>query len=850
MPKKELPGADWFHTHGLLVDRHERHLSYFHDEEGKIQFINGDVEKITGYPKNEVVKKCIKVFLNAQDWKIAKGEIARQIKEKTASKDPWIMKLRNKSGQYIEIIARSVPHIVDGEYQGTLGSIRLLADEPLHEEMSEGVYLVDTQTKLISYANESLIKMFGRQDRQEVIGQYFIDFIHNDDQESVENSIDRLHKSKEEESIVSTFRVISPADANREVFLESREQRFILARRSFALGAVRDVTAYELTSKMDEATGDLKNVFKCGLKAFCHESGAQAAIIALTDFYQEYLIVMDGYKIDLKKIKLWYVPVAKNLIGEDKLYNSPPIWELKKAFKFGSTLTNKEKEANHFQAFYRSQKLGEPLIYPISGHLHVRGKKGARDRKPAFIGALLGFFGQGSDLENIQQQLSVKLKFVIDEIGHAIESTYHQQRSDIGNKIVSNVRPQIYMEGEYLTDILNITKKDTFISGASIFLKDINNRLQLTATTADFPDKDLVYEIGEGTTGRVAKSNRTMAFNNIHDFEENKYKSKKPFGEVPDGEFEGWVGIPIRNIREKIIGVFRAINEQVNNKPLLYRPFNSMEIFIAESITRQINLYVDLTQVYNRDRTNVEVISHEIQSSIASVKAGVDTCRRDDVVLRGPGRVLRPYLEYLEGRLDHLNNITEMTLLLFGGGKKLKLERTKIYWNIITYCVDGLQEEFKEKKIKVKTDSFKPKITGFSETPEINLDRECFKQVFHNLVKNAVKYSNPRKEFEMEYEIRRSTSSMDKEFKILIRDNGLGVPKGEEEVIFDFGKRGTNIVEMEWGQGYGLAVARRIVELHGGSLYLSNNINPTEFTIVLPIDLIVDSNEAYEEREK
>jgi len=111
-------------------------------------------------------------------------------------------------------------------------------------------------------------------------------------------------------------------------------------------------------------------------------------------------------------------------------------------------------------------------------------------------------------------------------------------------------------------------------------------------------------------------------------------------------------------------------------------------------------------------------------------------------------------------------------------------------------------------------------------------DPRLVRQLFDNLVGNAVKYTSP--EFVPHVHV---ISRHDEEpgwIRIDVVDNGIGIPEGEEEQIFEEFHRG-DVEGRSAGTGLGLALTRRIVALHGGEL--SAHRNPgggSTFTFTLP----------------
>ena len=110
-------------------------------------------------------------------------------------------------------------------------------------------------------------------------------------------------------------------------------------------------------------------------------------------------------------------------------------------------------------------------------------------------------------------------------------------------------------------------------------------------------------------------------------------------------------------------------------------------------------------------------------------------------------------------------------------------------------------------------------------------DKQKLTQVVSNLIENAVKYSPEDADINVE------TSVNNGEAKIVIRDNGYGITKSDQEQIFEAFFRSRT--EENWevpGTGLGLALVKRIISMHGGSVDLDSEIGEgSAFTILLPV---------------
>ncbi len=110
----------------------------------------------------------------------------------------------------------------------------------------------------------------------------------------------------------------------------------------------------------------------------------------------------------------------------------------------------------------------------------------------------------------------------------------------------------------------------------------------------------------------------------------------------------------------------------------------------------------------------------------------------------------------------------------------------------------------------------------------IMLDEDLIRQIFMNLLTNALKYSpdDSTVEFKINYQ--------DGECMFIVKDYGIGIPPSEQFKVFELFHRGANVGNVS-GTGLGLAVVQRALELHGGSLELGSKANAgTTFKITIP----------------
>lgn len=116
--------------------------------------------------------------------------------------------------------------------------------------------------------------------------------------------------------------------------------------------------------------------------------------------------------------------------------------------------------------------------------------------------------------------------------------------------------------------------------------------------------------------------------------------------------------------------------------------------------------------------------------------------------------------------------------------------------------------------------------------PMMPLDKTWMKEVFRNLIENAVKF-NPKPDRKVIV----SGSSDGHRAQIQVQDNGPGMPPEELGKIFSkFYQIDANFTGQVQGMGLGLALVKRVVEEHGGSVSVESTLgHGSTFTVILPI---------------
>ncbi len=204
-------------------------------------------------------------------------------------------------------------------------------------------------------------------------------------------------------------------------------------------------------------------------------------------------------------------------------------------------------------------------------------------------------------------------------------------------------------------------------------------------------------------------------------------------------------------------------------------------------------------------------ISHELRNPLSSIKGAVNLLAAGS---RGaPVPAAREYIDIIREEVARLDGI----LLNFQHlTKPIAVQKEDVSLNDIIRKTIRLAE--------IGETSLDVTMELADELPAVQADAFMLKQVFLNLVKNAVEASDTRGELMIRTERERNGVA------ITFRDNGGGIPVDALTRIFE-----PFVTTKRSGMGMGLAICRKIIEAHGGRIEAQNAMPAgAAFTIFLP----------------
>ena len=227
-----------------------------------------------------------------------------------------------------------------------------------------------------------------------------------------------------------------------------------------------------------------------------------------------------------------------------------------------------------------------------------------------------------------------------------------------------------------------------------------------------------------------------------------------------------------------------------------------------------------LQSLVNNQKQLLSDISHELRSPLARMQLAVALARKklDGGVSKEMDRI-----EQEAERLDELVGQSLTLSRLDAGAAYAKddfIDIGELLDNIIKDC--NFEASEKDKKVELNID----------KSWTINANSELLHRALENIIRNAIRYTKINTSVEVSLKQQNSSH-----FSILIEDHGPGVPEDKISGLFEPFVRLSEARDRDsGGYGLGLAIAKRAIEFHDGSISAKNKTdNGLLVEVILPI---------------
>lgn len=233
----------------------------------------------------------------------------------------------------------------------------------------------------------------------------------------------------------------------------------------------------------------------------------------------------------------------------------------------------------------------------------------------------------------------------------------------------------------------------------------------------------------------------------------------------------------------------------------------------------------DVTQMRkleNMRREFVANVSHELRTPLTSIRGFVETLLSGAYADPGKCQEFLKIVEEDSSRLSRLiDDLLELSRL---ESKKSPLLKTEVEMNVeADKALAVFRTRLEERKIKIDK-KFSPGL------PKIQADPDRLRQVFVNLLDNAIKFSPEAGT------IRVSIEQVPQFIRVSVQDDGAGIPEESVPRIFErFYRVDKARARDSGGTGLGLAIVKHIVEAHGGYVACESELGKgSRFSFTLP----------------
>ena len=240
-----------------------------------------------------------------------------------------------------------------------------------------------------------------------------------------------------------------------------------------------------------------------------------------------------------------------------------------------------------------------------------------------------------------------------------------------------------------------------------------------------------------------------------------------------------------------------------------------------------IPAYLELEESFNKmahELENTEMLrsdfinnfSHEFKTPIVSISGFAKLLKKGNI----SEEQKKEYIAIIEEESLRLSDMATKVLNL------TKVENQSILSDVAEFnlteqirnCVLLLEQKWTDKNIEFDL--------NFSEW-NISANEELLKQVWINIIDNAIKFSEEYSSVEISAEKREKT------FYVTITNAGSVIPPAEQKNIFRKFYQADKS-HTSYGNGIGLAIAKKIVDLHGGEILVESENGKTAFTVSIP----------------
>jgi len=278
------------------------------------------------------------------------------------------------------------------------------------------------------------------------------------------------------------------------------------------------------------------------------------------------------------------------------------------------------------------------------------------------------------------------------------------------------------------------------------------------------------------------------------------------------------IGVNINHLFREDLKIREDFIMQISTIPLMMDQEKIGNLVILHDVSREKRIEKMKTEF-------VSVAAHQLRTPLSAIKWTLKMLLDEDL-----GKITEEQREFIsktyksnERMILLINDLLNVSRI--EEGRYLYKPTLNDIAPIIQFVVNNSKPQADRKKIKVQFKKTRKKV------PKLLLDVEKIKLAIQNLVDNAIKYTPVKGTVTASLDVKNS------DVIVAVQDNGVGIPKDQQERVFSKFFRGKNVIQMETdGSGLGLFIVQNVVQAHGGKIWFeSQKGKGTTFYFSIPV---------------
>ncbi len=845
------------------VVEHSTNMFYRHDTEHVLSYVSPQSHDFLGCSPDEAKKRWTE-FVTDHPVNEKGFEHTQRAIDTGETQSSFPLQLKKADGEIIWVRVNEAPVVENGETIAIVGSLTDITEQKKYEEELEetnkklktaqdiaslGYWELNLENEDI-YWSDQTYKVWGVNPRKKITFDGIIERMHPEDREEFLKQNEKA--INQHGSLNLEHRIVLPDGSIKWVHVIGNIKKSQNGTPRKFEGTVQDITETKQLEQLLNQTNRLARVGSWELNL----TGDDKRELYWSEMVCDILEVDADYNPTLEEAFEFYAPQSKTLVrgAIEKAVERGTSFDLELLVE-----TAKGNE-RWVRSIGQAEHVDGECIRLYGSYQDITGRKKSElelERRNEFIEEVLDNLPIGIAVHRIDSGQNILMNKQFSEI-------YGWPKQDINtvDKFFDNVYPdeeyRKEIKSRIISDIESGDPDRMQWSGIEITTKDGEKRI-VDAKNIPIEDQNqMISTVLDVTAEKKAEREKVETLQRIGDaffaVDEDwtvTYWNKKA-EEVLDMPSEDVVGQNLWEVYDDAVELdfytqyHKAVNEQVMVNFEEYYPGVEkwFEVSAYPSDTGLSVYFRDITE-RKKNHERLKQLNKELEERAEQLEATNEELEQFAYVashdLQEPLRMVSSFLERLEkkyaGQLD--DKAQQYIDFAVDGAQRMR----RIILDLLNYSRMN-QQEIEREEVELDTlleDIVKLNQPAVNESgasinwhdlPTIKAAQTPIQQVFKNLINNAIKYRKP----DIEPEINIEAEDSGDYWKIAVSDNGIGIKKEFQDNIFTIFKR-LHTQDEYSGTGIGLSVSQKIVEKHGGEIWVeSEEGEGSTFYFTIPKD--------------